>query len=102
MDQVQKVEMVRYLIVRSKSTSICLSRILCVFSNCLFPTESDREDGSYCPPVKRERTSSLTQFPPSQSGKCWYDITYEGWVSFLELLFPSPVSSLIAVCCALA
>ncbi|KAL7992869.1 hypothetical protein Chor_017125, partial [Crotalus horridus] len=31
-----------------------------------FPTESDREDGGYCPPVKRERTSSLTQFPPSQ------------------------------------
>ncbi|NXC08665.1 RANB3 protein, partial [Orthonyx spaldingii] len=29
--------------------------------------ESDRDDGSYCPPVKRERTSSLTQFPPSQS-----------------------------------
>ncbi|XP_039194454.1 ran-binding protein 3 isoform X1 [Crotalus tigris] len=28
--------------------------------------ESDREDGGYCPPVKRERTSSLTQFPPSQ------------------------------------
>ncbi|NXY17072.1 RANB3 protein, partial [Atrichornis clamosus] len=32
-----------------------------------FSIESDREDGSYCPPVKRERTSSLTQFPPSQS-----------------------------------
>ncbi|XP_015419774.1 PREDICTED: ran-binding protein 3 isoform X7 [Myotis davidii] len=30
--------------------------------------DSDREDGNYCPPVKRERTSSLTQFPPSQSG----------------------------------
>ncbi|NXP31361.1 RANB3 protein, partial [Leiothrix lutea] len=29
--------------------------------------DSDREDGSYCPPIKRERTSSLTQFPPSQS-----------------------------------
>ncbi|XP_015267736.1 PREDICTED: ran-binding protein 3 isoform X2 [Gekko japonicus] len=29
--------------------------------------ESDREDGSYCPPIKRERTSSLTHFPPSQS-----------------------------------
>ncbi|XP_072577766.1 ran-binding protein 3 isoform X13 [Vulpes vulpes] len=29
--------------------------------------DSDREDGNYCPPVKRERTSSLTQFPPSQS-----------------------------------
>ncbi|KYO34475.1 ran-binding protein 3 isoform X4 [Alligator mississippiensis] len=29
--------------------------------------DSDHEDGSYCPPVKRERTSSLTQFPPSQS-----------------------------------
>ncbi|NWW71676.1 RANB3 protein, partial [Climacteris rufus] len=29
--------------------------------------ESDREDVSYCPPIKRERTSSLTQFPPSQS-----------------------------------
>uniref|UniRef100_A0A2D4G272 RanBD1 domain-containing protein n=1 Tax=Micrurus corallinus TaxID=54390 RepID=A0A2D4G272_MICCO len=28
--------------------------------------ESDREDGGYCPPVKRERTSSLTQFPSSQ------------------------------------
>ncbi|XP_075759091.1 ran-binding protein 3 isoform X7 [Pelodiscus sinensis] len=27
----------------------------------------DREDGNYCPPVKRERTSSLTQFPPSQT-----------------------------------
>ncbi|XP_032094381.1 ran-binding protein 3 isoform X2 [Thamnophis elegans] len=29
--------------------------------------ESDREDGGYCPPVKRERTSSLTQFPSSQT-----------------------------------
>ncbi|XP_012900781.1 ran-binding protein 3 isoform X4 [Mustela putorius furo] len=29
--------------------------------------DSDREDGNYCPPVKRERTSSSTQFPPSQS-----------------------------------
>ncbi|XP_010633094.1 ran-binding protein 3 isoform X12 [Fukomys damarensis] len=29
--------------------------------------DSDREDGNYCPPVKRERTSSLTQLPPSQS-----------------------------------
>ncbi|XP_029470772.1 ran-binding protein 3 isoform X2 [Rhinatrema bivittatum] len=29
--------------------------------------DSDREDGNYCPPMKRERTSSLTQFPPSQS-----------------------------------
>ncbi|XP_018100408.1 RAN binding protein 3 L homeolog isoform X1 [Xenopus laevis] len=28
--------------------------------------DSDRED-SYCPPVKRERTSSFSQFPPSQS-----------------------------------
>ncbi|XP_039942507.1 ran-binding protein 3 isoform X4 [Hirundo rustica] len=31
--------------------------------------ESDREDGSYCPPVKRERTSSLTQFPPQSVTK---------------------------------
>ncbi|XP_055740163.1 ran-binding protein 3-like isoform X1 [Salvelinus fontinalis] len=29
---------------------------------------SDKEDGGYCPPLKRERTSSLTQFPPSHSG----------------------------------
>ncbi|XP_027707020.1 ran-binding protein 3 isoform X6 [Vombatus ursinus] len=29
--------------------------------------DSDQEDGNYCPPMKRERTSSLTQFPPSQS-----------------------------------
>ncbi|KAL7851254.1 hypothetical protein AOLI_G00216100 [Acnodon oligacanthus] len=29
--------------------------------------DSDREDVEYCPPVKRERTSSLTQFPPSHS-----------------------------------
>ncbi|XP_067218981.1 ran-binding protein 3b isoform X11 [Chanodichthys erythropterus] len=29
--------------------------------------DSDRDDGEYCPPVKRERTSSLTQFPPSHS-----------------------------------
>ncbi|XP_062034790.1 ran-binding protein 3 isoform X2 [Lepus europaeus] len=28
--------------------------------------DSDREDGNYCPPVKRERTSSLTQLPASQ------------------------------------
>lgn len=69
MDQVQKMEMVRNLIIRLRSTSKHLSRILCVFSNCFFSTESDREDGNYCPPVKRERTSSLTQFPPSQSGK---------------------------------
>ncbi|XP_056368664.1 ran-binding protein 3 isoform X4 [Oenanthe melanoleuca] len=31
--------------------------------------ESDREDGNYCPPVKRERTSSLTQFPPQSVTK---------------------------------
>ncbi|CAM4586674.1 unnamed protein product [Leuciscus chuanchicus] len=29
--------------------------------------DSDRDDVEYCPPVKRERTSSLTQFPPSHS-----------------------------------
>ncbi|KAG7319766.1 hypothetical protein KOW79_016909 [Hemibagrus wyckioides] len=29
--------------------------------------DSDREEGEYCPPVKRERTSSLTQFPPAHS-----------------------------------
>ncbi|KAM9439450.1 ran-binding protein 3b isoform 1-T1 [Clarias gariepinus] len=29
--------------------------------------DSDRDDGEYCPPVKRERTSSLTQFPPTHS-----------------------------------
>uniref|UniRef100_A0A9J8BYD3 Ran-binding protein 3 n=1 Tax=Cyprinus carpio carpio TaxID=630221 RepID=A0A9J8BYD3_CYPCA len=29
--------------------------------------DSDRDEGEYCPPVKRERTSSLTQFPPSHS-----------------------------------
>ncbi|XP_072261293.1 ran-binding protein 3 isoform X2 [Pyxicephalus adspersus] len=29
--------------------------------------DSDKEDGSYCPPPKRERTSSFSQFPPSQS-----------------------------------
>ena len=38
------------------------------FSSSSFSVDSDREDGNYCPPVKRERTSSLTQFPPSQSG----------------------------------
>lgn len=32
--------------------------------------DSDKEEGTYCPPVKRERTSS---FPPPHSGKatCW-------------------------------
>lgn len=34
----------------------------------LLSVDSDREDGSYCPPAKRERTSSLTQFPPAQPG----------------------------------
>ncbi|XP_064197411.1 ran-binding protein 3-like isoform X2 [Anguilla rostrata] len=29
--------------------------------------DSDKEDACYCPPVKRERTSSQTQFPPSHS-----------------------------------
>ncbi|XP_061099009.1 ran-binding protein 3-like isoform X3 [Conger conger] len=29
--------------------------------------DSDQEDGCYCPPVKRERTSSQTQFPPPHS-----------------------------------
>ncbi|XP_041086757.1 ran-binding protein 3-like isoform X1 [Polyodon spathula] len=29
--------------------------------------DSDKDDGNYCPPVKRERASSLTQFPPSHS-----------------------------------
>ncbi|KAM3938881.1 ran-binding protein 3 isoform 2-T2 [Leptodactylus fuscus] len=29
--------------------------------------DSDKEDGGYCPPPKRECTSSFSQFPPSQS-----------------------------------
>ncbi|XP_041698417.1 ran-binding protein 3 isoform X2 [Coregonus clupeaformis] len=29
--------------------------------------DSDKDDGGYCPPVKRERTSSSTQFPSSHS-----------------------------------
>ncbi|KAJ8374679.1 hypothetical protein SKAU_G00052590 [Synaphobranchus kaupii] len=29
--------------------------------------DSDKDDDDYCPAVKRERTSSLTQFPPSHS-----------------------------------
>ncbi|KAG8594043.1 hypothetical protein GDO81_001035 [Engystomops pustulosus] len=29
--------------------------------------DSDKDDGGYCPPPKRERTSSFSQFPPSQS-----------------------------------
>ncbi|KAJ8357689.1 hypothetical protein SKAU_G00204830 [Synaphobranchus kaupii] len=29
--------------------------------------DSDKEDACYCPPVKRERSSSQTQFPPSHS-----------------------------------
>ncbi|KAJ8362550.1 hypothetical protein AAFF_G00369630 [Aldrovandia affinis] len=29
--------------------------------------DSDKEDVCYCPPVKRERKSSLTQFPPAHS-----------------------------------
>lgn len=35
----------------------------------IYLLDSDRDDGEYCPPVKRERTSSLTQFPPSHSGE---------------------------------
>ncbi|XP_030075530.1 ran-binding protein 3 [Microcaecilia unicolor] len=31
--------------------------------------DSDKEDGNYCPPMKRERTSSLTQFPPQSVNK---------------------------------
>ncbi|XP_041695612.1 ran-binding protein 3 isoform X1 [Coregonus clupeaformis] len=29
--------------------------------------DSDKDGSSYCPPAKRERTSSLTQFPPAHS-----------------------------------
>lgn len=88
MDRVQKMETVRDFIVKLKAMSVCLAGMFCIFSNHFFSTESDREDGSYCPPVKRERTSSLTQFPPSQSGKFCYSIIYEGWFSFLDVLFP--------------
>ncbi|MEQ2209736.1 Ran-binding protein 3 [Xenoophorus captivus] len=31
--------------------------------------DSDKDEGSYCPPVKRERTSS---FPPPHSGSWCY------------------------------
>lgn len=31
--------------------------------------DSDHDDGSYCPPVKRERTSSLSQFPTQPEEK---------------------------------
>ncbi|KAL1023082.1 hypothetical protein UPYG_G00036200 [Umbra pygmaea] len=29
--------------------------------------DSDKDESSYCPPSKRERTSSITQFPPAHS-----------------------------------
>ncbi|KAJ7993127.1 hypothetical protein DPEC_G00269190 [Dallia pectoralis] len=29
--------------------------------------DSDKDESSYCPPAKRERTSSITQFPPAHS-----------------------------------
>lgn len=93
--------MVRDFIVKLKAMSVCLAGMFCVFSNEVFSTESDREDGSYCPPVKRERTSSLNQFPPSQSGKCCYAIINEGIVFLPRNSFSSHVSSLITACCAL-
>lgn len=34
-----------------------------------FILDSDKDEGTYCPPVKRERTSS---FPPPHSGKLVY------------------------------
>lgn len=37
------------------------------FITDIFFPDSDKDEGSYCPPVKRERTSS---FPPPHSGKC--------------------------------
>ncbi|KPP67796.1 ran-binding protein 3-like [Scleropages formosus] len=46
--------------------SIC-ARLQRRYGNDPFLADSDKEECGYCPPVKRERTSSLTQFPPSHS-----------------------------------
>lgn len=73
---------------------------------CLFfpplplSAESDREDGSYCPPpVKRERTSSLTQFPPSQSGKKRIFSLPLFFFPFLSFLFNSSSKFPLKVMC---
>lgn len=49
---------------------LCLSHRF-ILSNIFLPlSDSDKDEGTYCPPVKRERTSS---FPPPHSGKVmWF------------------------------
>ena len=86
MDRVQKMEKVNLPIGLPAHFTFhhtCLVNIFCQCFKWLFcflfiwltklnPNiplpDSDKDEGGYCPPVKRERTSSLTQFPPSHSG----------------------------------
>ncbi|CDQ57879.1 unnamed protein product [Oncorhynchus mykiss] len=39
----------------------------CLHTNWIISSVSSVSSSSYCPPAKRERTSSLTQFPPAHS-----------------------------------
>lgn len=65
MVQVQKTEKVnllsKFLIV---VTAVCLKLVKSMMGSLIL--DSDKDEGTYCPPVKRERTSS---FPPPHSGK---------------------------------
>lgn len=66
--QVQRMEKV--VVWTTFNASIHLTHLLSYLRPLLYLLDSDKEEGTYCPPVKRERTSS---FPPPHSGKvtCW-------------------------------
>lgn len=74
---VPKPEKVRKSLEHEPNSGSKLEHYMTLPTLCL---DSDHEDGNYCPPVKRERTSSLThsgkQHPPepgraSPSGDTW-------------------------------
>lgn len=68
--QVQRMEKVN-LNVKPSTFFGNIVFLIDFFINILSPfPDSDKDEGSYIPPVKRERTSS---FPPPHSGKgtCW-------------------------------
>lgn len=80
--QVQRMEKVIF-----STTSPVFIHVIHLWSypkRLLYFPDSDKEEGTYCPPVKRERTSS---FPPPHSGKV------TRWLSrWLDPLRPHPCS----------
>lgn len=94
--QVQRMEKVNLMseLVTVFTGIVFLIDLYCNINILLPLSDSDKDEGTYCPPVKRERTSS---FPPPHSGKVTWWLSREFFFSFFLLVVYTLICMLSAM-----